>query len=215
MWPRGLGGAPGLVSSFPGSGLEQASRAVGGGVEVWLAWVRERGLKDLENVCPYCWACCPREPGLALMDEKVMLLRLDPGKGHYPLLPIISQIRELQPPAHSPQHREALCTPGFPCVALCGWVAFWGKLLFPRAKCPQLCCPLALLTCLLSSARDPDGRPKRLCYVSTKLLAGTSHWSLFLPPGWRPLRRTTLHRHGSPSKAVTTWLDSTTASMGT
>lgn len=85
---------------------------------MWLAWVRERGLKDLENVCPYCWACCPWEPGPALTDEKVMFVRLDPGKGHCPLLPIISQIRERQPPARSPQHREALCTPGFPCVAL-------------------------------------------------------------------------------------------------
>lgn len=118
MWPRGLGGAPGLVSSFPGSGLEQSCGWVGGEFEVWLAGVRERGPEDLENVCPSCWACCPWEPGLALTDGKVMRVRLELGKGYCPLLPIIFQIRELQPPACSPQYRETLCTPGLPCVAL-------------------------------------------------------------------------------------------------
>lgn len=49
--PRGLGGEP-LVFSFLGSGLEQASSAVGGEVGVGQAGVRERGLDSLENSCP-------------------------------------------------------------------------------------------------------------------------------------------------------------------
>lgn len=83
-----------------------------------------------------------------------------------------------------------------------------------QRKCPQLCCPLALLTCLWSSARDPGGRPKRLCYVSTKLLAGTSRWSLLLPPGWRPLRRTTHWHRSLSARLVTTWLGSTNSKHG-
>lgn len=114
------------------------SRAVGGGwgIEVWLAGVRERGLEDLENVCPSCWACCPWEPGLALTDGKVMPVRLEPGKGHCPLLPIIFQIRELQPPAHSTGKPCALLVSPAWLWILCGWAASWGKLLFPGPPLP-------------------------------------------------------------------------------
>lgn len=42
-------GTPCLVFSFLGSGLEQASRTVGGGVEVGQAGMRERGLESLEK----------------------------------------------------------------------------------------------------------------------------------------------------------------------
>lgn len=53
-------GTPCLFFSFLGSGLEQATRAVGGGVEVGQAGVRERGLESLENICLDTGPAVPR-----------------------------------------------------------------------------------------------------------------------------------------------------------
>lgn len=135
----------------------------------------------------------PGSPGLALTDEKkVMLVGLGPGKEHCSLLPISFQIRELQPSARSPQHREALCTPGFPCVALDSvqMGSLLGKTLVSRSTsaCRESV-PSSALPWLCSPASSPVlgtqvGDPK--VYVSTKPLAGTGRWSLFLPPGEAP-----------------------------